>query len=502
MKKYKIKSIGLSGFVGILLISLSLGCGNKFLDVQPQGQEESEQFWKSKDDASKAVNAMYALLRSWNIVAFPAIAIMSMPSDDAEKGSTPGDATFMNNFDQFKMTSTAGQLDGFWKGEYQEINLCNQVIDHVDTMDIDNSLSSRFIAEAKFIRAFCYFRLVRAFGGVPLRLHLPDDPSQYNLSRAPAEEVYDSIEQDLMDATSVLPKTYNAKDIGHATKGAALTLHAKVAMYREEWQKVYDLTQQVMDLNIYQLYGMGQAHNFFELFRIPNENNVESIFEIQCEYVPGKDGLFYSQYSQVQGDRDVSPSPGWGFNVPTQSLVDAFDSPNDTRLEGTVMFAGTTLPNGDVVPSAGANSPTMYNLKSYVPFATASTTNQGAGQNIRVLRYAGVLLMHAEAANELTKTTEALNALNLVRKRARGNNPNILPDITETDQDALRKIIWHERHLEFAMEYDRFFDLVRQGRAADVLSSKGFQSGKNELMPIPQNEIDLSGGLLEQNPGY
>lgn len=496
MKKYNNIYLYLLPITLLLLITLSIGCSNEFLDVPPQGQTESKNFWQSKDDAAKAVNAMYANLRSWSMVAFPAIAVMSMPSDDAEKGSTPGDATFMNNFDNFNVTSTEGSVNGFWKGEYQQINLCNQVIDHVDTIDFDEGLKEKFIAEAKFIRAFCYFRLVRAFGAVPLRLHLPKNASEYNLPRTSIDSVYAAIEEDLKDAAAVLPVSYNAKNIGHATKGAALTLLAKVSLYEEKWQQVYDLTIKVMGLGIYDLFP-----NFEQMFRIPNENCIESIFEIQCKYIPGYVGSFYSQYSQVQADRDVSPSVGWGFNVPTQSLVDAFE-PGDTRLEGTILFAGSTTPEGDIVPPAGPTTPTMYNMKSYVPFDRAVVTRQGAGQNIRILRYAGVLLMNAEAANELGNTQQALTSLNKVRARARGGDPNVLPDITETDKAELRKIIWHERHVEFAMEYDRFFDLVRQGRAATVLADKGFQNGKNEIFPIPQTEIDLSGGVLKQNPGY
>lgn len=472
------------------------GCSNHFLDVAPQGQQQSQQFWKTEQDATMAVSAMYAKLHSYEQVAFPAIAVESMPSDDADKGSTPGDATFMNFYDGFTVTSTEGQLSSFWTGLYQEINLCNQVLDHVDTMNFDAALKARYLAEAKFIRGYCYFRLVRAFGAVPLRLHIPADATEYNLSRTSADSVYAAIEQDLTDAASVLPVNYDAADIGHATKGAALAIHAKVCMYEKKWQQVYDLTAQVTSLGIYHLFP-----DFEQMFRISNENCSESIFELQCQYLPDNTAASNSQYAQVQGDRDASPSVGWGFNVPDSSLVKAY-GPGDTRLKGTVLFAGETTPEGDVVPMPTQNAPTMYNMKAYVPFALAAQDNQGADQNVRVMRYAEVLLMHAEAANELGKTAEALAAVNQVRARARGSNAGAVPDLTETNQDNLRLDIWNERHLELAMEFDRFFDLVRQGRAADVLKDKGFTKGKNELMPIPQNEIDLSGSLLTQNPGY
>lgn len=478
------------------LLMIFGSCSKTFLEVAPQGQQESQQFWLTQDDATKAVNAMYAELHSYAQVAFPAIAVESMPSDDANKGSTPGDATYMNFYDQFTVTSTESQLDLFWTGLYQEINLCNQVLDHVDTMTFDDGLKARYLAEAKFIRGYSYFRLVRAFGAVPLRLHLPKDASEYNLPRTAPDSVYAAIEQDLTDAAAVLPVSYGATDIGHATKGAALSIHAKVCMYQKKWQQVNDLTNQVMGLGVYSLFP-----DFEQMFRIKNENCSESIFEIQCQYLPGNSAASNSQYSQVQADRDVSPSVGWGFNVPDASLVAAY-GPGDTRLNGTVLFAGETTPEGDVVPQPTVGSPSMYNMKSYVPFALAAVDNQGSDQNVRVMRYAEVLLMNAEAANELGNTAQALKSLNEVRRRARGNNPGAVPDITETNKDGLRLIIWNERRLELAMEYDRFFDLVRQGRASAILSAKGFKDGKNNLMPVPQNEIDLSGGLLTQNPGY
>jgi len=220
--------------------------------------------------------------------------------------------------------------------------------------------------------------------------------------------------------------------------------------------------------------------------------------------VSGNANLSNSQYSQVQANRDVVPSIGWGFNVPTQNLVAEFEA-GDPRLPATVMMAGTTTPSGDAVPPPQAGAPTMYNMKSYVPFALANATNQGADQNKRVIRYADVLLMNAEANNELGNTVAALASLELVRARARANSASpstTLPAVTTTDQAALRTAIYHERRVELAMEFDRFHDLVRQGRAATVLASKGFKPGISELMPIPQNQIDISGGVLKQNPGY
>ncbi|HEY0896015.1 MAG TPA: RagB/SusD family nutrient uptake outer membrane protein [Sphingobacteriaceae bacterium] len=479
-------------FVVLAGALLGVSCQKDFLDVDPQGQQPSQQFFQTQEDATKAVSAMYANLREWRQVAFAAIAVESMGSDEAEKGSTPGDASFFNNFDNFTHTATEGQLNDFWTGQYQQINLANQVLDNIPAIEMDESLKARYLAEAKFLRAYAYFRLVRAFGGVPLRMHLPKDPSEYNIPRNSAEEVYAAVEQDLTEAAAVLPQSYGPADIGRATKGAALALHAKVAMYQKKWQEVFDLTNQVRGMG-YSLYP-----DFQRSFRIAAENNQESVFEIQAATLTGIEGASNSQYSQVQGVRGVTGG-GWGFNVPTETLANAFE-PGDPRRDATIIFRGETTPQGDAVPATGDNP--RYNEKSYVPFSTPFRQNEGEEQNIRVIRFAEVLLMNAEAANELGNTDQALASLEEVRARARGNNPNILPAVTTRDQAELRLAIWHERRVELAMEFDRFFDVIRQGRGAEVFGPKGFTAGKNELMPIPQTEIDLSAGVLTQNPGY
>lgn len=481
----------MTGFL-ILFVFVTMSCNENFLDVPPQGQEPVEQFWVSEDDATKAVNAMYANLRGWNQVAFASIAVESLGSDDAEKGSSPSDATFLNDYDNYTVTPTDGQLASFWQGQYQSVNLANQVLDNIPAIPMDENLKARYLAEAKFVRAMAYFRLVRAFGDVVLHLSVPADATQYNKGRSPKTEVYAAIEKDLTEAASVLPPTYSGADVGRATKGAAMALHAKVAMYQNKWQEVLDLTNQVMGL------GYSLFPSFEGLFRVENENNSESIFEIQAAIIPGNPAASNSQYSQVQGVRG-SVGGGWGFNVPTPDLAAAFET-GDPRREATIIFRGETTPQGDAIPAAGDNP--MYNQKSYVPFSQyVSGYNEGAQQNIRFLRYADVLLMNAEANNELGNTAAALASLELVRARARGGDPSILPEITTTDQAALRQAIWHERRVELAMEFDRYFDVIRQGRGEEVFGPLGWEP-HNEVWPIPQSEIELSTGVLEQNSGY
>ncbi|GGC08390.1 RagB/SusD family nutrient uptake outer membrane protein [Dyadobacter sediminis] len=491
--KNNLKKAGVcAGLISMLMIPSA--CRQEFLDTDPQGKQAGTVFWTNEADATKAVNAMYANLRSWRNTAFASIAVESMGSDDTEKGSTPSDATFFNDYDRFTVGSSDGQLADFWSGQYQNINYANQVITNIPAISMDEALKARYIGEAKFIRAYSYFRLVRAYGDVPLRLTLPKDATEYNIPRSPKAEVYAAIEADLTDAAAVLPLKYGSTDTGRATKGAAMSLHAKVAMYQQKWQQVFDLTNQVMTSGQYSLFP-----NFEALFRVQNENSAESIFEIQNELIPSNKDASNSQYSQVQGVRGVVGG-GWGFNTPTEALVDSFET-GDPRMDASIIFRGETTPAGDVIPKEGDNP--MYNQKSYVPFNLYITGfNEGSQQNIRVIRYAEVLLMNAEAANELGNTTQALASLEMVRARARGTSKTVLPKITTTDKAALRLAIWHERHVELALEYDRYFDVIRQGRAAQIFGPLGWKPNKNEVWPIPQSEIDLSGGTLTQNPGY
>ncbi|MHB1178016.1 MAG: RagB/SusD family nutrient uptake outer membrane protein [Daejeonella sp.] len=495
MKKYskKIYVQKLSSLAILTALFVLPACKETFLDVPPQAQQPETQFWKTEADATKAVNATYANLRGWSNVAFAPIAVESLGSDDSEKGSSVNDATFLNNFDNFSASSTEGQVEDFWVGQYQNINFVNQVLDNVPNISMDANLKARYFAEVKFIRAYSYFRLVRAFGDVPLRLTVPKDAVEYNIPRTPKAQVYAAIEKDLNEAASVLPQSYGAVDLGRVTKGAALALLAKVALYQKKWNDVLSLTNQVATL------GYSLFPNYEALFRTNNENSSESVFEIQAALIPGNGGASNSQYSQVQGVRG-SNGGGWGFHVPTQDLANAYE-PGDPRKDATIIFRGEITPQGDAIPATGDNP--MYNQKSYVPFSLyQSGYAEGCQQNIRVIRYADVLLMNAEAANELGNTAKALASLELVRARARAGNNAILPKVTTTDQNALRNAIYHERRVELAMEFDRYFDVIRQGRGAAVFGSKGWKAGKNEVWPIPANEIDLGAGVLTQNPGY
>ena len=492
----KRKYNSVTGKAVLLLCLLTLGitnsCKEDFLDVDPQGQARGEDFFVTPEHAIRSVNAIYGNLDEWGQAGFPTLALATISSDDADKGSVEGDAGFLNDFDQFTFTATQFVINDYWTYHYQGINLANQTINRVPPIQMDEALKARLIGEAKFLRAFHYFNLVRAFGGVPLRITIPADPNkqespeEVNLPRASREEVYAQIEADLNDAIQVLPVRYDAENVGRATKGAALTLLAKVNMYEKKWNDVLSLTQQVMGL------GYALMPDYNAIFRIPNENNIESVFEIQAQSLPGNCDASNSQWSEVRG---VRPQFGWGFGIPSEDLEKAYE-PGDVRKDATILYRGEVTPEGDKISESAANP--RYNQKAYTPGNVTKECGYGRDQNIRVLRFAEVLLMNAEAANELGMPDMALSSLNRVRERA-GLKP-----VTTTSQEEMRNIIWHERRVELALEDDRFFDLVRQSRAGEVLRALGkkFVDGKNEVFPIPQRQIDLSGGVLTQNPGY
>ncbi|MGI4863538.1 MAG: RagB/SusD family nutrient uptake outer membrane protein [Janthinobacterium lividum] len=467
----------------LLAFGVTSSC-SRFLDVAPQGQPTSQQFFQTQADATAAVNAPYGKLREWNLVAFNWLAITTLTSDDAEKGSVVGDAEFLNNFTFFRFTPTDGSVQGYWDGQYQQINLCNQVIQNVPGISMDATLKGRYVGEAKFLRALAYFNLVRAYGGVPLLLKVAETSDELNPARASQADVYAAIVKDLTDASGVLPATYTANDKGRATKGAAFALLAKVQMYLKNWTAAQAAADQVT--------GYSLAPNFYDMFRIRGENGPESIFEVQCTTLAGNCDASNSQWAECQM---VRPQFGWGFFNPTADLENAFE-PGDTRKLGTILARGTTTPDGDLI-DANASNP-RYNMKAYVPNAAPKTCGYGRDQNIRVLRYGEVLLINAEVSNELGQTAKAIGYVNQVRARA-----GLSALSTGLAQADVRQAVWKERRVELALEYgDRFFDLVRQGRAATVLQSKGFVANKNEVMPLPLTQITLSGGKLTQNPGY
>lgn len=367
---------------------------------------------------------------------------------------------------------------------------------------MDEALKNRYIAEASFIRAYFYSILVRAFGDIVMVLEI--NPS-LELSRTDAQVVWNEIIiPDLEFAISVLPEKseYPAADLGRVTKGGAKALLARLYLYLGDFVAVQKLAEEVINSGQYSL-----QPNFEDAFNVENEGGIESVWEVPA--LPfGSFGSGGNQYGNTWAVRGT-PNRGWGFGRPAYPWILKMQDNNDPRLDASVIFLGEVIDGFEISGDDATTDTTRvdgqiveiecYNQKIWTPGAT---TEESYGHNQRIIRYADVLLMAAEAANENGNSTVALNYLNQIRERARGGSVGIVPDITTVDQSALRIAIENERNYELAFEGLRYWDLVRTNRAKDVLGPLGFVEDKHELFPIPQSEIDISQRRITQNPNY
>jgi tetratricopeptide (TPR) repeat protein len=481
MKKHSI-------YFTVLFITISIliaGCGDNFLRVNSREHvavKDRDSTYTPED----FVTGIYGNFTDF-AYAFSWLGITSIISDNARKGSDPNDSgTDKDLLDNFAFSSADVSVAQMWQKWYKTIGRATYAIDYTksyeDTTQVANA--DRLVGEAKFLRALDYFFLVRYFGDIPIQSKSTD-------KRAPKDSVYAYIINDLKSAEQSLPKKseYPPEDLGRATKGAARTLLAKVYLQRKNWQQALDYAQKVIDSGEYSLFP-----DYSKIFRESDENGVGSIFEIQARGEAPAHGI--QQYTTTQSPRGTG-GWGWGFNVPSQSLVNAFEAAGDSiREHATIMFAGDTLYDGQVVSPNAANP--RYNYKAY------SSANKGAPQgdhNMRMLRYAGVLLVKAEAAEELGDIATSEKALNKVRARVD------LPPITTQDQDKLRNDIYREHRLEFAMEHKRWFFLLRTGRAKQAIMATDNAAAKANfdkhftLFPIPISQIRNTPDM-RQNPGY
>lgn len=474
-----------------LFIFLLIGCQDDFLDVPRYEDVLTEGGLANTDEGARAlVTSVYAKFLDWNISSFPWIGVSSITSDDADKGSVAGDTGADKDLlDNLTWNATSPSFNEVYRGNYEAINKANFAIEQLPLITGANPvLRTQLDGEAKFLRAFCYFTLVRCFGPVPLVDHIKvsgnvDDEAML-VVRRPVNDIYAFIDQDLTSAIASLPdkSTYDANNKGRVSKGSALALLAKVKLYRQQWSEVIALTSQISGYTLTTNYEMN--------YRFSGEFNNESMFEINSYTGDPIKGI--DKYSKVQGPRGGTSDIGWGFNTPSSSLLAAYEA-GDKRKDATIIFAGQLLYDGFQISSATANP--RYNYKAYssaFPSADVSDTN------IKYLRYAEVLLLRAEAFNELNDLPNAKLELNKVRTRAG------LPNTAATTQADLRIAIWKERRVELAFEHDRWFDLIRTGQAeaAMAIHGKTFVVGKHELFPIPQAVVDESNGVTTQNPNY
>ncbi len=499
-----------------LALSLAVASGCKqFLDVAPQGQLSTAAIQSDPAAAQKLVDGVYDVLYlggfGADINGFQYIILTDIASDDADKGSTPTDYLDAATIDNFTATSTNSNVNNCWNGYFQGVARANQALDKIPLSPADAAVKNRQLGEVRFLRGYFYFNLVRLFGPVPLITSVPSAGDANNpalQTRAPVADVYTAVINDLQFAVDNLP-VKGGTDTGRANKQAAQAMLAKVYLYQKNYQKAYDLTSAVIASNAYSLYP-----TYADIWRTVGNNNSESVFEVQTGINASCNNEAVQLYVVAQGPR-AGGKYGWsdlgfGFNTPSLSLGNTYEA-GDVRRAGTIIFiqptapagqksTGTVLWDGFRIPSQDSVQDSRYSYKAYHSRTKEPScgNNDYLPKNIRLMRYAEVLLMHAEAAFQLGKTSEATADLTLVRTRAglKATTPSLAT-------------IWHERRVELAMEHDRFFDLVRQESVqpgtivpAMALHGKTFVKGKNEVFPIPQPQIDLSGGVLTQNPGY
>jgi hypothetical protein len=602
--------------VGALSLLLVVALPSCDIETEPLGLLTTESFFKTPDQAIQATNATYSLLRDGQVHVFAWLGMTDIASDDATKGSTPGDAGFLLDMDNLTFNAGNQSFVDAWPGYYKGIFRANVAIQGISGSDIDAALKDRLIGENKFLRAYYYFFLVRAWGGVPL-ITAPLLPGEFMQPRSTREQVYTQIEQDLTEAIAALPDAYPAADLGRATKGAAQAMLAEVHLFQGEFDAAFEQAQTVISSGRYSLFP-----DYETLFTRAGENSSESVFEVQA--VALETGGAGSQYGEVQGVRGT-PNIGWGFNTPAPELEDSYE-PGDPRLQATILYPWELLPDasGRVVYQNPSMLNNRYNQKVFLSPETPRGSGNG-GVNIRRIRYAHVLLNGAEAAARSSRPTQALAWLEQVRARARGGrtitlsltpellansiatdvlampsgtsrvlvrivDPDdqaytaglrsfssectgscpstspppvrvlnadiitaidatpvtnlteyhnalntkapgqpvvvsflrisqsgsttttvpmtatvtaqaLLPPVVATGQ-ALLDAIWAERRAELAMEQHRWFDIIRQGRAEQLMAIAGktFVPGKHELYPIPTGEVAVAG--LQQNPGY
>jgi hypothetical protein len=476
--------------IAIALFALLCTSCEDDLIVEPNDALNEIDFLNNPNNAITLVNGVYNKQLEYEMYSFSWIGITSITSDDADKGSSLSDTgADKHKMDNLTFDATDISFREIWQGRYDGIGRANNALFYLEQLQIPDDLKKRLIAETKFLRALFYFDLVRCFGGVPVvtvQIDINDSEliDQVVNTRKTREETYSQIEIDLLAAIQDLPLKgqYGPNDLGRASQGAAQALLAKVYLYQNKMPEAFEMSGTVIGSGQY-----GLLANYEDVWREVGENTVESIYEIQ-----GSPGNSVRAYSYVQAPRGT-PDLGWGFNTPSLSLTNSYE-PNDTRKAATILFSNMNLWDG--FPSSPGWSNPRYNYKSYHSSIQESWNGdrEVPGKNIRILKYSDILLIRAEAALSIGNTSEALEKLNMLRVRAG------LEELTGITMDEVLK----ERRLEMAMEHERWFDLVRTGKALSAMTANGktYVPGKHEVFPIPQNEIILSGGLLMQNAGY
>lgn len=473
----------------VIFFLLFASCENR-LDITPLSNLTDATYYKTAEDAKAALGACYASINN------PDVFTDLAASDDAIPFLT-GDANRPLLW-RYDITPDNGYIR-LYSSAYSSINRCNIVIGRLPTIQMDEELKQRYIAEAKFLRALAYFNLVRWYGGVPIAITETTGVDGLEIPRASVAEVYMLIEDDLKNAETILPISYEATDKGRATQGAAKGILAKVYLTlagtdkaSPYWALAAAKAKEVIDQGSYGLYA-----TFAQAFALTARSGIENIFEIQ--YLTDVKGHGLGRGYGVRA-APIYPGGGAGIARPTANLYNLY-SDEDQRRDVT-FIRSYTYQNKTVQLSI--TDPNPANAISFQKFwDKTATANGGEGTSFPILRFADVLLMYAEASNEVNggPTSEAYNALNKVRIRAG------LEEFTNLNYQQFKEAVWLERRLELTFENNRRYDLLRTGRLIETIRADNSFARNAQiqsyhiLLPIPQSDMDVN-SLLEQNPGY
>ena len=484
-------------FTVILTISaLTFSCTDDFVKISPEYSIDSENYFNSEEDYYNALVAAYDMLQS----TYANVIVGEFASDNTLcGGESATDVIGWQQIDDMIHTPVNSNLRDIWNWMFAGVQRTNYFMEFKD--NIDFAEKEEMIGEIRFLRAYYYFELVKWFGPVPLkideRFKLGDETS---IPRASVAEVYAQIESDLQQAIPVLKET--PAQIGRVTKGAAQALLGKAYLYQEKFSEAASVLDEVITSGNYYL-----VDDYNSIFENAGENGPESVFEVQYTEVEGagfgclqcSEGNVAVGFSGVRQYDGPLFTSGFSFNVPTQEAVDQFE-PGDLRKDVTILDIEAWATETGASYTTGYEHTGYFNRK-YLPRKrrpeAQSDLNLTNPNNYRAIRFSDVLLMAAEAYNRGgISDTKAQEYLNIVRARAFGDNNHAVT----LNGDALTDAIFHERRVELMGEGHHFFDLVRTGRAADEID--GFVAGKNEVFPIPLEEIEFSNGNWTQNPNY
>ena len=478
-------------FITFILLLILTGCLDTFVELYPLDQASVENSFNTPEDANLAVMGIYDALQSGNYPRDMAY-LTELVSDNATIQPTRfGDAgkVDLREVELFQFTDENGYLQERWSALYQGIARANLLLVKIENIDFkDDALKNQYIGEAKFLRALFYFDLVRFFGDVPVSLtEIRSTQEAFALQRLPEGEVFQTISNDLIEASTLLPVSYSNSDVGRITKGAAKAMLAKVYLTNNHAELALPILRELTQSP----YSYGLMSSYSEVFDTDNTN--ESIFEVQYTSNGSNEGNPYPQFfltSDGTAGKDIFGSgylggAGPGECLPTDELWDAYET-DDTRRDYTILkyYSKQEVANVNVT-------------FKYRDVPVSAYTSE---DNIIVLRYADVILMIAEAINETSNgpTPEAYDAVDQIRIRA--GLPALVRDL---NYDSFKVKLLHERRVEFAFENHRWFDLKRFGMALSLLSEKGYAiQSKHLLYPIPRKEVIINSDNIIQNPGY